>query len=461
MTLSIADAAREAKERLALVAGERRVSFAELAAHVARERAHWAALGIDAGTTTRAAFTATPSAKTIVRLLALFESGIAAVPLHVRLPEGERAALVARLAPCADLDALPPAMDDAQPPATPLPAAPPDDERPLAIVLTSGSSGAPKGAILARRAFAAAAAASAAHLGWREDDRWGLALPLAHVGGLSIVVRCLAGRRAVVLLPRFEPAAVAATLADERVTLLSLVPPMLRALLDLPAAHFPPPSLRALLLGGARLPRPLVDEARARGVPVLATYGMTETCAQVATERTPGGGLEPLPGVALRVVDGQIEVTSRALFSGYLGDDARPFTEDGAFRTQDRGEIDASGRLTVFGRADEIIITGGENVAPEAVEQALLGVPGVAEALVFGVPDERWGEIVAAALVARPGTVICDAGLARALAPRLAAHERPRAVAWLAGFPMTPSGKIDRAAARDLALPRLRPLAWG
>lgn len=461
MTLSIADAAREAKERLALVGGAEHITFAELAALVARERARWAALGIDARTTARAALTATPQTTTIVRLLALFESGIAAVPLHARLPDAERAALVARMAPCADLDALPPAPDGAEPSATALPAAPPDDERPLAIVLTSGSSGVPKGAILSRRAFAAAAEASAAHLGWREDDRWGLALPLAHVGGLSIVVRCVAGRRAVVLLPRFEPAAVAATLADERVTLLSLVPPMLRALLDLPAARFPPPSLRALLLGGARLPRPLLDEARARGVPVLATYGMTETCAQVATERTPDGGLEPLPGVALRVVDGQIEVASKALFSGYLGDDAKPFTENGAFRTQDRGALDADGRLTVFGRADEIIITGGENVAPEAVEQALLGVPGVVAAFVFGVPDEHWGEIVAAALVARPDALVGDADIARALAPRLAAHERPRAVAWVAGFPMTPAGKVDRAATRDFALPRLRPLAWG
>src|SRR6185437_8373891 len=173
-------------------------------------------------------------------------------------------------------------------------------------VYTSGTTGRPKGAVLSRRAFVASAAASAANLGWRDDDRWLVCMPLAHVGGLSILTRCLAAGRTVVLEPRFDPDAVLAAIDRERVTLLSVVPTMLTALLERPAASALS-RLRALLLGGAAAPFSLLETCARRGIPALATYGLTEACSQVTVQRlaqplraVPGSG-QPLPGVEIRI----------------------------------------------------------------------------------------------------------------------------------------------------------------
>jgi O-succinylbenzoic acid--CoA ligase len=184
--------------------------------------------------------------------------------------------------------------------------------------------------------------------------------------------------------------------------------------------------LRAVLVGGGPIPEGLLERAEAAGIPVLPTYGMTETCGQVATLR-PGAPLSrrahPLPGVEIRVDDGRI-----ALKGGMISDAVTD--DDGWLVTGDLGELDDEGAVTILGRADDMIITGGENVSPAAVEAALAALPGVDEAVVFGIPSAEWGMEVAAV--------------------PLPPHARPRQIRRVVVIPRTPLGKPDRKAASRL-----------
>jgi o-succinylbenzoate---CoA ligase len=448
-------AAGEAPGRVALVEGATPFTFSELAERVARAAQRLRALG--ARPDVPVGLVAETREPFVTFLYALVALGVPVAPVHPRLRSAERRAVLHALGPRLVLEG------DAQREllaGTGDPEVQPFDvglEHPLAIVATSGSSGVPKGVVLSRRAFAAACDASAAHLGWRDGDRWLLCMPPAHVGGLSIPLRTLAGRRATVCGPpgSFEPQAVMRVVEEGAVTLLSLVPTMLAKLLS--AGWSPPPSLRAVLLGGAGAPASLLHLARERRVPVLATYGMTETCGQVTTQvpgATPSpteGAGRPLPGVQVRVVDGEIQVRAPSLLSGYARpDDAAPLTIDGYLRTGDAGFLDADGRLHVLGRLDDRIISGGENVDPMEVEQALLALGGLRAACVFGVPDPTWGQVVAAALVPEAGSD--RAALEGRMAAELAPHRRPRHLFWVDALPTTASGKVDRRAAAERAL---------
>lgn len=316
-----------------------------------------------------------------------------------------------------------------------------------AVLFTSGTTGAARGVVLSRDALDAAADASARHLGWRDDDRWLLALSLAHAGGLAIALRCLAARRPVVLAT--GGAELAARLADA--TLASLVPAQLAALLDDPAWR-PPPRLRALLLGGAAAPPALLAAAAARGVPFLATYGMTESLGQIATAAPDRAGdpeapLVALPGVSLaagaRGAPAPIRVRGPMLAPRYL--DGAPIAPE--LVTADLGFVEG-GALHVTGRADDVIVTGGAKVHPLEIEAVLAATPGVRAACVFAVPDERWGQLVGAALATAPGFELAAAAARwRAALPPPA---RPRRVALVAELPLGPTGKPDRRAAARL-----------
>ncbi|RMG47160.1 MAG: 2-succinylbenzoate--CoA ligase [Acidobacteria bacterium] len=436
--LSVRAAAREAGARLALIAPGLRATWRELAERAAEEAAALRRRGADPElpfpVTVRA------DAESVVLLLALIEEGITAVPLDARWTESERSAALARLAP---------------PP--PLEGDPHDPERPLAIVFTSGTSARPKAVVLSRRAFAAAAAASASVLGWREDDRWLLCLSPARIGGLAVLTRCLAARRPVVVSPRFEPEGFARIVSEERITLVSLVPAMLAELLRRLPAWRPPRHLRAVLLGGASAGEDLLDEARRRGVPVAPCYGASETCAHV-TLALPGAAAgcgPPLPGVEVAVRDGRLCVRGPVLFSGYAdagriagGPDAAGWWETG-----DVGRIDSAGCVHVTGRADETIVSGGENVSPAAVERVLRGHPAIRDALVAGVPDERWGQVVGA-LIVTEGPPPARPALDAWLRARLSGAARPRRWRVVDALPLTREGKPDRRqAARLLADP--------
>lgn len=315
----------------------------------------------------------------------------------------------------------------------------PDD---AVVLFTSGSTGPSRGVVLSRHALIANAQASAWHLGWRGDDRWLACLPLAHAGGLSVVIRCMLGEKPIAL----GDVSLLAS-ADAHITLASLVPAQLAQLLDDPAWR-PPPMLRAVLLGGAAAPPALIEAALARGVPVLSTYGLTETFGQVATARVPGGRPVPLHGAELaagtRDVPAPIRIRGPMLATRYL--DGAPIAPE--LVTADLGFVE-DGELHVLGRADDVIISGGENVHPTQVEAVLAATPGVRAAAAFGIHDARWGQLVAAAVAVAPAF-----DHARALEQwraQLPPHARPRRLALLAELPRLPSGKVDRRALLTLA----------
>jgi O-succinylbenzoic acid--CoA ligase len=459
--LSLAAAATDAPGRIFLVTDERAWTVAEVARAVAARRVR---IARDTDTPDRPlAIELTAALESTLWLLALIEEGRPVVPIHPQLTETERAYLLtnsgARLVTPAPVEPEGHAVET--PPPLPI-----DPERALAIVYTSGTSGRPKGAVLSRRAFVASARANRANLGRWDDDRWLLALPPAHVGGLSIVVRALVDRTAVVLwgAERIDVAGLAATTVRHRVTLVSLVPTMLHRLLEAGLAFAP--NVRAVLLGGAAAPPPLLAAAADRGVPVLTTYGLTEACSQVTTQpygtaqRGEAGAGLPVAGTTVRIRDGRILVRGPTMFSGYhpLGASPSPFDPGGFFDTGDHGDLDARGNLHVRGRRSDLIVVGGENVYPAEVEQAALEVPGLADACAFGVPDAEWGERVALVVVGAGGlTPDLDAVVAT-LATRLARHKLPTLGACATALPYRGIGKLDRRAAAATLTPALRPM---
>jgi o-succinylbenzoate---CoA ligase len=460
LSLSVFDAARDAEARPALIFETECWSFQALAERVERRLGELAAADVLDPTGTRpVAVVGSPAPSTIETLLALFAAGTPALLLHQRSTLSERAELIERAA------ALP-EPTHARAGARGAPHRPSPPERIAAFVPTSGTTGTPRLARLSHGALSAAAGASAAHLGVEADDRWLLALPLAHVGGLMILVRSLVARTAVVLFDPHGPLLsnlerLKACVAEQRVTLLSVVPALLDRLLAAPGGWSPPASLRAVLVGGAACPVSLLERAHAERVPVLTTYGLTETCAQVATrpyaERweapAKSASIAPagvaLPGFEIRVraPDGVLEVRGASLFSGYAGEPGSD-PRGGWFATRDRGSIDARGELTVQGRMGDVIVSGGENVDPVEVELALASLPGVVSACVLGVADPTFGEVVTALLVVAPGGPQNLDELCAPLRARLAAFKLPRRLVLVPELPLLPSGKLDRQGAR-------------
>lgn len=454
--LSILTAAREQPSRDCLVEAGRVWSYSEVAARVRSAISALRVRGVEAGQ--RVALSPKVDMSSIVWLFSLFELGCPVVLLHHRLTAREREELIEQseaahvLTEPAPNDVL--VADMAVNPTIP-------PERTLVIAFTSGSRGIPRGARLSRRAFVASARGHASNLGWRDEERWLVAMPLAHVGGLSILTRCLIARRCAVLGSNaFEPGEVTQVMERDAVTLLSVVPTMLRRLLGIDPSWTPSPVLRAVLTGGAPLSDALRTQAVQRGVPILATYGCTEACSQIATQTLdqigrPGSGV-PLRGVEVRLEDREIQVRGEILMDGYLGEDRSGlrWTSEGWFRTGDLGAFASDGQLIVHGRKDQLIVTGGENVAPEEVEAWLQTMPGIASACVFGLPHPVWGREVVAAIVTEARGFDRKV-LRERMQAELAGHKRPKRIACLAAMPLNRTGKVDRTEVVARAVPKL------
>jgi O-succinylbenzoic acid--CoA ligase len=340
---------------------------------------------------------------------------------------------------------------------------PTDPEAALAVLYTSGTTGTPKGATLSGRNFFWSALASAFHLGVDPDDRWLACMPLFHVGGLSILLRAVLYGIAVVVHERFDPEAANRAIDRERITMVSLVAPMLERMLELRGDRPAPPSLRCVLLGGGPAPASLLERAVKLGLPVAPTYGLTEAASQVATrpplrEGDPlDAGLRPLFGTELRIAcpdgeaaapgaAGEILVRGPTVMRGYLN---RPRETAEALRggwlhTGDIGALDSSGGLRVLDRRRDLIVSGGENVYPAEIEAALLEHPDIAEAAVAGVPDTAYGRRPAAWLVARGPRLPGEDELRSFCRHRLASYKIPVAFRFLDGLPRGPSGKLLR-----------------
>ncbi|GIG25513.1 o-succinylbenzoate--CoA ligase [Cellulomonas denverensis] len=369
--------------------------------------------------------------------------------------------------PVADLtDALRDALDGTGRAVLPVPAgdddAPPGPDVPAEVALlvrTSGSTGAPRDVMLTADALRASAAAT--HRRLSGPGHWLLALPTGHIAGLQVVLRSVAaGTEPVELTGPFRADTFRA--AAERVPTdlpryVSLVPTQLVRVLADPAATATLAGFDAVLLGGAAAPGSLVEDARRAGIRVVTTYGMSETCGGCVYDGV------PLDGVDVRIDDdGRIALAGPMLAAGYRGDPdltARTFRTgpDGTRRlhTSDLGRW-ADGRLTVLGRADDVLITGGEKVPPAAVERVVADLPGVAEVCVVGVPDPQWGQAVTAVLVLHPGAeppALAD--VRSTVAGLLGPAAAPRHLLVLDALPLRGPGKIDRRGVAALAADRL------
>jgi o-succinylbenzoate---CoA ligase len=310
------------------------------------------------------------------------------------------------------------------------------------VVVTSGSTGCSRGVLLSAGALEASATATLDRIGG--PGSWLLVLPVSAIAGLQVLCRGILSGRPTTLLGDGETlaAAVGRMPADRRY--LSVVPTQLRRYLDAE-----PEALRAfdaVLVGGAATDPDLLDRSRAAGVQVVTTYGMTETAGGCVYDG------RPLDGVRVRVADGRtsrgIELAGPVLALGYRLDPAATEAafRDGWFATRDAGSLDADGRLTVHGRLDDVVISGGVNVAPQAVEAALRQHPDVADAVVFGRPDDEWGQRVVAAVVPTPGAEPSLPPLRAWVADRLGAASAPRELHVVPAVPLLHTGKPDRRA---------------
>lgn len=457
----------------ALIDGDLRISFSELNQRVLGLVGALEEVGVKRGD--RVAILAQNSVELVEVIHAVPRAGAILVPLNTRLTTGELATqmgdagvrlllhersteLAARTAASAAEVVLLGLPANGGIPTQTADTHEMDDTH--SIIFTSGTTGRPKGAMLTFGNFWASATGSAFNLGVTSDDRWLACMPLFHVGGLSIVLRSAIYGTSIVLHHGFDERSVGESLHRDAVTHISVVASMLQRILDVDDRRSPP-ALRVVLVGGGPVPPELLARALERGFPVLQTYGLTEAASQVTT-LAPGEALthlgsagKPLLTTRLQVDSapgepGEILVGGPTVTPGYFGNAAATVSAipDGWLHTGDIGRLDKDGYLFVLDRRDDLIVSGGENVYPAEIEAVLLGCPGVMEAAVVGVPDERWGLTVAAALVV--SAPVTSEEVERWVRERLAAYKIPRIVRFVDELPRTASGKIQRRLVRGM-----------
>ncbi|MDR7417064.1 MAG: o-succinylbenzoate--CoA ligase, partial [Armatimonadota bacterium] len=356
------------------------------------------------------------------------------------------------------------------PPDAPLPSPRIHLEAVQGILYTSGTSHRPKGVLLTYGNHYWNAVGWAQRLGVAEHDTWLVVMPLCHIGGLAILWRAALFGATVVIHEAFDAGAVCAELERARVTLLSLVPTMLRRVLREWGPR-PFPGVRAVLLGGGPIPQDLVTQCVEAGIPVAPTYGLTEAASQVTTlhpsevRRKPGSCGRALPVVEVRVEGGEGEILVRGptVMVGYWErpEETAMGLRDGWLHTGDLGRLDEEGYLYVLDRREDLIVTGGENVSSGEVEAVLRMHPAVRDAGVVGIPDPEWGQRVVAAVELVPGTTATEEELRAHCARLLAPYKVPKRIGFLPELPRTGPEKVSRAALRVWAQEAFRETDGG
>jgi acyl-CoA synthetase (AMP-forming)/AMP-acid ligase II len=341
------------------------------------------------------------------------------------------------------------------------------------LLFTSGTTGEPKAAVLRHRHLTAYVLGSVEFLGADPDDAALVSVPPYHVASIAAVLTSVWAGRRIVYLSQFEPAAWVQTARAEAVTHAMVVPTMLGRILDVLERGDGLPALRHLSYGGGRMPAAVVERAMTLlpHVGLVNAYGLTETSSTVAVltpedhreafaSRDPeararlGSVGKPLPSLELELRDadgrpvaigerGEVWVRGEQVSGEYLGG-GQALTGDGWFRTNDGGRLDGAGYLYVEGRLDDVIVRGGENISPGEIEDVLLEHPSVAEAAVVGVPDDEWGEAVAAAVVLVDGGQVTQAELQDWVRARLRSTRCPSQIQIRTHLPYNETGKLLR-----------------
>ncbi len=359
-----------------------------------------------------------PGPEFVSALMEVWDDGDAITVIDPRLPKVETDRVLAALAPTAIVD---------RSGRTKLPAGRPVQDGDAIVLATSGTTGDPKGVVLTSDAVLASAVATSQQLGIDPDqDKWLGCLPLAHIGGLSVVTRALLTSTPLELHRNFDPAAVM-TAANNGVTRVSLVTRAMR--------QIDPTAFTTILLGGGAIPSDRPPNA-------VATYGMTETGSGVVYDR------QALPGVEIQIsAEGEVKLKAPMLLRCYRTSNGEvdPFDSNGWFATGDAGQIDDEGVLSVFGRIGDVIATGGEKVWPSRLEPFLAKQPGVGEVAVIGKPDPDWGQRVVAIVVPTNAGPNLDQ-LRDATKENFGAWYAPREIELVSELPKTALGKVKRHA---------------
>jgi o-succinylbenzoate---CoA ligase len=433
----LSKSAEAVPDQLAVVAGDEALTYAELERRAASAARRLAALGVTRSD--RVALTLEPLCDYVVLLHALIKLGAVAAPLDPQMPQAELEQRISALAPSLvikDAGAVSEAPERSE--------ATIDEQLETdavhCLIHTSGSAGEPKPVELTYGNQLWNAIGSGVRIGVAPSDSWLCCLPLHHVGGLAIVMRSALYRTGLVL-ERFEPARVAELISSQPVSLISLVPTMLSRLLDTEAELA---DLRCLLLGGGPCPQDMIERALEAGVPVTPTYGLTEAASQVATmppgeaARKPGSAGPPILTTEVQIDDdGRILVRGPSVAPAAAG-------PDGWLRTDDLGRLDDEGYLYVLGRADQVIVSGGEKVSPEEVERILLEHSSVADAAVGAREDPEWQQAVVASVVLRAGADARADELQAFCRERLAAYKVPKQIEFVSELPRNAQGKLLR-----------------
>jgi len=388
-------------------------------------------------------------------------AGVSYAPLNFRLPEPAQAELLARLEPAARFDdSWMHGAHDGEPFVD-------EPSRPAVLLFTSGTSAAPKAAVLHHDNLAAYLFNTLEFGSASAEEAALIAVPPFHIAGVAAVLSSTYVGRRIVPMARFDAEDWLELAAAESVTHAFVVPTMLARIIATLEADpgLRPPALRSLAYGGARMPRPVIERALELlpDVDFVNAYGLTETASTVAVlgpddHRVAVASDDPavrrrlescgraVPGVEFRIADGEVWIRGDQVGGGYVGTDSQ-VDADGWLHTGDQGFLDDEGYLVVVGRGDEVIIRGGENISPAEIEDTLLRHPGVAAAAVVGLPDVEWGETVAAMVVADGS--LDPAALQEWARPQLGSIKTPEIVVVADELPQTPTGKVLRREVRD------------